>query len=56
MVAVAAGSLKKPWSVPFLSYPVQTGVEMLLSLCRGSISGTIGSAFSPEEHSVVREL
>ena len=45
MAAVAA-AYRKPWSMPggpFVCFLAQTGVEMLLSPCRDSISGILGS-------------
>ena len=38
--------VEKPWSMtggPFLCFLAQMGVEMLLSRCRDSISGNLGS-------------
>ena len=38
--------VEKPWSMtsrPFVCFLAQTGIEMLLSPCRDSISGNLGS-------------
>ena len=47
-------AVERPWSAldgSFISFPAQTGVEMLLSPCmfeHGSISGTVGR-YRPRE-------